>query len=670
MKKIISVLSLAFFFTASCFADSVLNAKVLKKVKANVFEVVVEKVNDENIEYEKELPVSRISFQERNDNYLSIGTAFLMTDGKFYTAAHVIQLTGESYYKNYFIRDGEGKVYPIGNIESFATNRDFIKFDVPDFVFEKGMGLSYSTKFSMDSKVFSVGNALGEGVVVRNGTLTSTTFENKKGEWKWLRFTAAASPGNSGGPLITPDGTVIGIITMKSENENLNYALPIGEVFNIPENTGIVRTDYFYVIPNILSEKFYFEVNVDVELPKKYEEINQILTSEQDKAHEKIIAEIRTKYAPDGTKSFINTTDASSYLYESYRNDFPAVNYINQNGNWILSNPNDIKTQKLADNGYIKYGSLMGYVFAKIRKPDSVKLQDMIDNPKIYNDMVIQTTYLYRNYAGEKIAITSLGEPVKVTKYVDFFGRTWTVSYYDIKFADSMMITYALPIPNGMFVFYGYDTRSTVLSCSHYDMQFIADYSYIYYIASLKNWREYVSVTDEVKNGRNEMEKAFDLQENDNEIVFKTDSAELKISKADFNIDDKTTLYATSGYYYNGAALTFESRNVGFYTDSSKEDYTSYYVAKCRKPYNLFDTSLIDAYQKLLNRVSPYDEVPYNDETLSVMNKIVYDEKFQGEEKYNCDKLYVYSIGINKQNAFDEVKEKFGKLESNTTVVK
>ena len=55
---------------------------------------------------------------------------------------------------------------------------------------------------AVNDAVFAVGNALGQGVVVRNGVYTSDTPEEQSGQWRWLRFSAAAAPGNSGGPLI------------------------------------------------------------------------------------------------------------------------------------------------------------------------------------------------------------------------------------------------------------------------------------------------------------------------------------------------------------------------------------------------------------------------------------------------------------------------------------
>ncbi|MCT7094643.1 trypsin-like peptidase domain-containing protein, partial [Salmonella enterica] len=75
---------------------------------------------------------------------------------------------------------------------------------------------------------------------------TSQTPEEQDGRWKWLRFSAAASPGNSGGPLLDKDGKVIGVVVMKSPDENLNYALPIDLVLKAPANLGDIDTRESY----------------------------------------------------------------------------------------------------------------------------------------------------------------------------------------------------------------------------------------------------------------------------------------------------------------------------------------------------------------------------------------------------------------------------------------
>lgn len=54
-----------------------------------------------------------------------------------------------------------------------------------------------------------------------------------------LQTDAAASPGNSGGPLINRDGSVVGVVTFKIVGgENLNFAIPINYLRGMIEDSG------------------------------------------------------------------------------------------------------------------------------------------------------------------------------------------------------------------------------------------------------------------------------------------------------------------------------------------------------------------------------------------------------------------------------------------------
>ena len=59
----------------SVHADS-MDPKILARVQAATFEVVAAKPVDDNLVYEKPLPLDLLPFQERNDKYYSVGTAF------------------------------------------------------------------------------------------------------------------------------------------------------------------------------------------------------------------------------------------------------------------------------------------------------------------------------------------------------------------------------------------------------------------------------------------------------------------------------------------------------------------------------------------------------------------------------------------------------------------
>jgi hypothetical protein len=61
---------------------------------------------------------------------------------------------------------------------------------------------------------------------------------------KWIQTTTPVSPGNSGGPLLTRDGQVIGIITWGIlKGQNLNFALPSETVATLLYSASAPRSD-------------------------------------------------------------------------------------------------------------------------------------------------------------------------------------------------------------------------------------------------------------------------------------------------------------------------------------------------------------------------------------------------------------------------------------------
>ena len=138
----------------------------------------------------------------RNDRYYSIGTAFAVSADTFISCSHVINMDYATQYQRYFLRDRHGSVYEIDSVKAYADDRDYIVFTVKNKTVSRWLKTRSVPVLNED--VFAVGNAFGEGVIVRDGVFTSETPDAENGEWKWLRFSAAASPGNSGGPLLDP----------------------------------------------------------------------------------------------------------------------------------------------------------------------------------------------------------------------------------------------------------------------------------------------------------------------------------------------------------------------------------------------------------------------------------------------------------------------------------
>src|SRR5690606_14960076 len=116
---------------ALCFAGAQaasLSPRVQGQVRAATFEVVLKKPVQDSLTYEKPLPLDLIPYQERTDEYLSVGTAFAIAGARYVSAAHVLAAGLHTRFGEPALRDGAGKVYEIDRIVKYSGHEDFVVF--------------------------------------------------------------------------------------------------------------------------------------------------------------------------------------------------------------------------------------------------------------------------------------------------------------------------------------------------------------------------------------------------------------------------------------------------------------------------------------------------------------------------------------------------------------
>lgn len=92
---------------------------------------------------------------------------------------------------------------------------------------------------SVGSEVAAIGNPKGVGLSISGGNVSAIRGND---EVHLIQHTAAISPGNSGGPLLAMDGSVLGVNTLQldpSEAQNLNFAIPASAVLHFAEEVFI-----------------------------------------------------------------------------------------------------------------------------------------------------------------------------------------------------------------------------------------------------------------------------------------------------------------------------------------------------------------------------------------------------------------------------------------------
>src|SRR5512133_2891349 len=209
--------------------ETALAPAVKARVTEASFEVVVLRPDPakDPVSYEKDLPWDLVPFNIRNDRYISIGTAFAVSKTELVTAHHVFKPVHASMgYQTCFIRDAKQNVWEVDQILALDEQRDMIKFTVKGRTFNRWLELRPG--FQVNETVFTVGNAYGEGLVIRPGEVIGTLPEPMRGAWSVLKSSAGVNPGNSGGPLVDPQGRVVGLV--QGKKDNICYSLPTEEL--------------------------------------------------------------------------------------------------------------------------------------------------------------------------------------------------------------------------------------------------------------------------------------------------------------------------------------------------------------------------------------------------------------------------------------------------------
>lgn len=161
-----------------------------------------------------------IVVSDESEKPMTEGSGFIVSaDGKIATNHHVIQGA-----RSATVKLNNGSFFTVDGILADDPDHDITILKVSGRNLP-ALSLADSDHASVGDHVVAIGSPLGLQNSVSDGII-SAFREDAKGR-QWIQTTAAASHGNSGGPLLTMRGEALGLLTWKaSEGENLNFAVP------------------------------------------------------------------------------------------------------------------------------------------------------------------------------------------------------------------------------------------------------------------------------------------------------------------------------------------------------------------------------------------------------------------------------------------------------------
>jgi serine protease Do len=570
-----------------------------RAIRAATFEVVMKKPTQDPVSYEKPLPLELLPYIERTDLYESIGTAFAIGKNTYLTAAHVVTAAIDGQYGPPELRSSDGKVYPMGKLLKFSAHEDFVVFslaDGPDLP-----GFQTTRTRSMDDPVFAVGNALGEGIVIRDGLFTSETPEQQDGRWKWIRFSAAASPGNSGGPLLDAQGKVIGIVIAKSANENLNYALPIDIVLDAPDSKARFEQRRLVTLPYLHGSKTYSytdEFPLPLNWPQFARAYQSVTEKHNDAAREQLLLAYSDLLFPKG-----EDTESILYAVDTAAREMGVV--IQQsNNNWKVEKPHFDSTD-LPGDGSVAVARAAGATLLRLRRGNQAADSAFFADSKSFMDIALKALNVTRAVGSDRVRVTSLGAAVSDVQTRDGYGRVWQERVWPIPFMNSYLVALLMPTPDGYAALIDF-APSMALREDKIRLGLLANQVTLPYEGTLAQWQAFLGraalLPAAMKGVTLDPAAGWKLH---------TRRFETTVPATLMKMDGQSKLLVDMAYMYDGQRVVWDIGGAWWFRDAEQKSYVGLW--RQVRPPATAKLDLRNRFSDLQEKRAPYDGQPVRD---------------------------------------------------------
>lgn len=256
---------------------------------------------------------------EEKDFRESVGycTGFLVAKNVVLTASHC--LWGNDYLDlqtDFEIRSYDGKKFKPVRVLGFDSVRDYLFLEMSGM--ESYGHLDFADNYKIGQTVYTLGNAHGQGIAIREGIMASETEDVNDSNIKYIRFSAGASPGNSGGPLLNMDGKIVALVFAATGAENYNLGTSVHDIkkgfltfvkTKVPQEIKVSARKLFQfnphdflskqVLPYMPDFKDFPDLSQKVQklefvfkVPIDFAQVSEVILSEVFSKSEKVVGEI------------------------------------------------------------------------------------------------------------------------------------------------------------------------------------------------------------------------------------------------------------------------------------------------------------------------------------------------------------------------------------------
>ena len=434
--------------------------------------------------------------------------------------------------------------------------------------------------------------------MIREGLFTSETPEEQDGRWKWIRFSAAASPGNSGGPLLDAPGNVIGVVIAKSPNENLNYALPIANVLDAPQLRARFDQRVLTKLPYAQGSKTYV-MKDEFTLPLSWEKFvhayQAVSERHSDTARSALLSAYASSLFPrgSGTEEILYGPNTSSRE--------PALVIQQDDGNWVIQAP-DYNFTDLPGDGKVGVASAAGAVLLALHRGNEESDDAFYANSKSFMDIALKALNVRRSVGSDQVKVVSLGPALTDVMSTDGYGRKWQLRVWPLPFLDFYLVAQLLPTPDGYIGLVEY-APSASLRQAKIALSLLANQVSLTYVGTMSQWRAFLSRPALLPETLKDV-----TLDTGSECKLHTRRFETGVPSDLMKMDSHSELLLSMNYTFDGPRVVWDIGGAWWYPDAQEKAY----VGLWRKPRPPLTAKLETRtrFDDLQARRSPYDGSP------------------------------------------------------------
>ncbi len=618
-----------------------------RKLTEACYEVLVPKPEHDPLTYEKPLPWDLLPFHIRNDKYFSIGTAFAVSPTELLTAFHVLDPTQDSLtHRRFLIRNARQEVFEVDRVTACSQRRDVIRFTVRDHRLPAWLDLNPA--YELNSTVFTVGNALGEGVVIRRGDLIGTLPEEIEGAWKFLRSSADVNGGNSGGALVDLSGQVIGLVVRR--NDNISLSVPVSEILGLKTDAAHFyrKTTYSF---DLVEDKLgpvtdEFELPLPASFPDLRAAACTRIRADYDKRMEELLR---------GASLFPRGDTSLKALRETPPTRFLSVLKRDRNTNawdYVSMNPN---TFELPSKGSVKLANFQDKVlFCMMEPPSDLGAESLHASPRRVMDLFLKALNLPFNVAGQPVRMLSFGDPVRTESYVDPLGRPWQIHVWVRPWDDMAIIAFGTPVPKGRAMLLK-EIRSTLVDSWIYDLKRIADLTTLPLEGTLAEWEAWLKLPPATRP----LPDARIAFQPGRSLALNLPGFEGAFTNEDLSLDPKSTLRLALGLSRQGDGLAFDLRSLSV---AEPEWASSITLSKHLAPQPTDGEAERKAWQKLVEGRAPYDGKASEEEGETSLSRVVEPPGAGPEARAKAAALYTLDLSRTGSVSNREMRKRMDRI--------